>query len=40
VIDETIADSSTVVGISPKARILPNQSGLIDLYFAKSLPLV
>ena len=39
VIDETIADSSTVVGTSPKARILPNQSGLIDLYFVESLPL-
>ena len=38
VIDEIISDCSTVVGASPKARILPNRSSLIDLYFIESLP--
>lgn len=37
-IDETIPDGSTVVGRSPQARILPQQSPLVNFYFAETLP--
>jgi serine O-acetyltransferase len=37
-IDEIIPNFTTVVGVSPYARILPKKSPLPDLYFTENLP--